>query len=131
MTSKQKIVTILYGLAGWFAAAQFLRLTGPQLFDLGLLHSLVLGFAAALAYPTIWIGSRLAGIAMDRMLGPTVLFTATATLADGLAVTFAPQIYGGPGPDLAYAAGTILFGVGALLVLAAVLQGRPESARTL
>ena len=122
MTGKQTLLMAVYGVIGWFAAAMLLRWLGPLMFGPGPLHVLILVIAAVIAYPTIWIAARVSGVAMGEMLQPTVVFTAVATLCDGIAVTYFPQVYGGVGPNLANAAGAILFGVGWLLIMAVWLQ---------
>ena len=122
MTGKQTFVMAVYGVIGWFAAAMLLRWLGPLMFGLGPLHAVILVISAVIAYPTIWIAARISGVAMGHMLQPTVVFTAAATLCDGIAVTYFPQVYGGVGTNLAYAAGAILFGVSWLLILAVWLQ---------
>ena len=94
------------------------------MFGPGPLHVVILGIAAALAYPTIWIAARICKLKTERMLVATVIFTGTATLCDGSAVTYFSQIYGGTGPNLAYSAGANLFGVSWLLIVAAWLPAK-------
>ena len=122
MSGKTIYVCVFYGVFGWFVAANLLRLIGPVTFDLSWLHAFTLFLAAVVAFPTVWLGAKLTGTPMDQMTGPTLIFTASATFCDGLAITYAPQLYGGTGANLAYSAGIILFGVSWLMIVALYLS---------
>ncbi len=118
MTRKDTIAMILYGSAGWFVAAMTIRLLGPAMFDGGFLHVAMLGIAALVAWPTVWLGAALLRRRRADMLAPVCVFTATAAFWDGLALTFTPGFYGTGGLAGGYAGGTILFGVAWLLLVA-------------
>jgi hypothetical protein len=118
---QRMVMMVPYGVAGWFAAALLLRWLGPAMFDTGARHAILYLVSALIAWPTIWLGARIIGAPMHRMLAPTALFTGTAAACDGLALVLLPGLYGGAA-QTGHAGAVILFGVGALLVLALVLE---------
>jgi hypothetical protein len=126
MSGRVIFISSLYGVMGWFAAAMMLRFLAPVTFGIAGLHLLMLLFAAALAYPTILMGAWLTGLPMHRMLGPTAVLTAAAAFCDGLAITYAPEIYGGTGPNLAWSGAAILFGISWIMIVAVWLDSRTQ-----
>ncbi|MEJ6397871.1 hypothetical protein [Yoonia sp. 208BN28-4] len=125
MTKSETGRMVAYGVAGWFVAAMIIRGLGPHMFNQALLHLAMLVIAAVIAWPTV----RIAEMMLDDqqsagMLAPIAVFTATATVIDGIALSFAPWIYGDIGLHTGFAGGTILFGVGALLIVGMIADSR-------
>jgi len=118
MTKSQWINLTLLGVVAWFAVAMLVRFTGPFFFDEGVLHLAYLAFGGAIAWPTLYVIRRVAGVPANRVLRPTALALAVASICDGLALSFAPWIYGPVGLHTGFAGAVILFGVGWLLLAA-------------
>jgi hypothetical protein len=121
---RQFAVCVALGLAFWLAAALFCGVAAPAGW-FGGLGSLVL-FLAAL--PGLWAAAvlvrRLAGLAPAQIFPGISVATMAALLCDGLAITWTPGLYGGPGPGLAPAAAWILWGAGAGMLIALIMEQR-------
>ena len=126
MTQSQYIPLTLLGVVAWFAVAMLVRFTGPFFFDQGLLHLAYLAFAGAIAWPTLVIIRRAAGVPATRVLRPTAFTLAVASICDGIALSYAPWIYGPVGLHTGFAGAVILFGVGWLLLAATWADDTPD-----
>jgi hypothetical protein len=81
-------------------------------------------FCAAAAPPTVWF---LQWIARVRGLDQHAVFAwgaAGAMLFDGLAIGFAPALYGQTGQALAWVASALIFAFASLLVVGQIMLGR-------
>ncbi len=109
-----KVVAI--GLAFWYAAAVFVRYAGPAgYFDGGLANAITFAGVIPASWLTVWIVKRAAALHPPQVVPGLALATGAAALCDGLALTWAPGLYGTePGQALHGAAG-ILWGVGWIL----------------
>jgi hypothetical protein len=108
----------------WYLAALFIRLALPA----GLYGGApgVLLFAATLpvAWGSTWLAARVAGLRPAQVVPGTAFACAVAMLCDGVALTWAPGVYGGASARLALGAAWLLFGVGAILVAAILVASR-------
>ena len=85
----------------------------------------VYAVCAAAAPPTVWF---LQWVARSRGLDQHAVFlwaAAGAMLFDGLAIGFAPALYGQTGQALAWVAAALIFAFASLLVAGQVMLGRP------
>ncbi len=108
----------------WYLAALFIRFGLPaRLYGGG---PGVLLFAATL--PVAWgstrLAERVAGLRPAQVVPGTAFACAVAMLCDGVALTWAPGVYGGASARLALGAAWLLFGVGAILVAAILVASR-------
>lgn len=87
--------------AGWFAP-------GPALFMFGL--------ALPNAFLSVWLVRRMVGAA--HVLRGTMLACAVAMLADGVALVWAPALYGADTVNVTAGAAWLLFGVACILLAA-------------
>lgn len=112
------------GAIFWFLAAMTVQVTGPFAFDGSVRQGLLylacapLGFASTAAIAAITSTPR------GAMVGPMVVMIATATFLDGIALVWAPFLYGGAA-NVADGGAVILWGIGWFFVAAIVFaRGR-------
>ncbi len=125
MSRTQVIILIILGVVFWFLAAMLVRYV-PAIFDAGwwsavLLVGSLLG-ASAFIKLVLWI----VRLPDHRSLMAVSIATITALFLDGLAMTWAPQLYGSDLEIALRGAGWILFGVGALWLAGLMSQRRAE-----
>lgn len=122
LTSKQLLVFVIFGVAGWLTAALLLRVLGPTgIYDGGLR---VLAYALIIpgTAPFVWLAGRLAAVQVGQLYPGFALSSGVATLCDGVALAWFPTLYGATVDLHAGAGGTILWGVGVGIVLAYVMD---------
>jgi hypothetical protein len=76
------------------------------------------------AWGSVWLAGRVANLRPAQLVPGTAFACAVAMLCDGVALTWAPGVYGGASARLALGAAWLLFGVGAILIAAFVTAGR-------
>jgi hypothetical protein len=83
-------------------------------------------FAGGVAFnwPTLWLVERLGGLRRQQIVAGMALGSGVAVMCDGLAITWAPWLYGGISEDLSRAAAWLLWTVGVGLVLAFIFERR-------
>ena len=102
------------GLAIWFAAAMTIH-CAPALFYGGAMMALLFVVGIPITWLTLKWVDWLVRPASAEALPVVVAGVAAATLADGLAIGFAPSLYAGVGKASQFGAAWILWGVGLLL----------------
>ena len=118
MTRAQTWRSVAYGIAFWFVAAMVVRFAG-ETFDGGLINAILLAVSVPIAAATMPVARALCGVGDDRLLDATVVATIAATLADGIAITYASEaLYAGVTARSQFGAAWILWGVGWLLLFA-------------
>ena len=115
----QIITVIVFGVIFWFVAALIVRFGAPMGF-FGPTASII---AFALAIPGCWLSvlvvKRIARLEAGQMVAGIVIGTVTATLCDGIALTWARGLFYGSDPTLVnFGAAWILWGAGLFLLFA-------------
>jgi hypothetical protein len=100
----------------WYAAAVFIRFALPAGLYGGGPGALLFAATVPLAWGSVWLAVRVAGLRPAQVVPGTAFACAVAMLCDGVALTWAPGVYGGASARLALGAAWLLFGVGAILV---------------
>ncbi|MBS7790806.1 hypothetical protein KTR66_12415 [Roseococcus sp. SDR] len=109
----------------WMSGAILIRLLTPLgVFSGGVLTVLAFAGGVAFNWPTIWLVERLGGLRRSQIVAGMALGSGVAVMCDGLALTWAPWLYGGVSEDLSRAAAWLLWTVGVGLVLAFILERR-------
>ena len=120
---KQVAILVANGVALWFGGAMLIQALAPM----GALHGagVVLFYALIIpgTVPFILLARQLADLRADQLVSGVAIVTATASLLDGCALVWAPQLYG---PEPAGAGAAILWGVGVGLMLALVMARRRD-----
>jgi len=119
---------VALGIVLWFLAAMLIRYGIPAgLF--GSKASIAVLYAATI--PGAWLLVRLCrrtGALTPEQIVPGVAIASAAALpCDGMALTWAPQLYGPDAASILPAAAWLLWGVGFCLTLAVVNAGRETS----
>ena len=130
MRPSQILLYVLIVAVGWFVAAQFIRFAGPHIFDGSVAHAAMFVLTALCGPAFVWLAALAVRLPFGEMLPPITLMTVTALLLDGIAISWVPFLYGGTGPNLAYGAAWLLWGVGAIFLAALMLAQRPKTARS-
>jgi hypothetical protein len=124
LAQRQFGICVAIGVVFWFLAALFCRFAAPAGW-FGGLGSLAL-FVVAL--PSLWVAvvimRRAAGLSAAQIFPGMSVGTMAAAMCDGVAITWAPWLYGGVTPGLAPAAAWILWGAGAGMLIALVMGHR-------
>jgi hypothetical protein len=118
------IVFLVLGIAGWFAAALYVRFFGDQHLSGGVSHILAFLSMIIVAPVSTWIAAKIVRHDVGDMVEPMVLMIAIATFFDGVAITNFPELYGGAGQRLSFGAAWILWGVGCFLLAALIMKKR-------
>jgi len=122
MSRTKIIVFVLIGIAGWFAAAMYVRYFGHQHFNGGFAHTMSFIGAIIVAPISLWVAAKIARHDIGDMVEPMLIMIAVATFFDGVAITKFPELYGGTGQTLSYGAAWILWGVGWFLLAALLMK---------
>jgi hypothetical protein len=124
LSRRQFGICVALGIVFWFLAALFCGFAAPAGW-FGGLGSLTLFVAAV---PGLWVAllviRRAAGLSAAQLFPGISVATMAATLCDGVAITWAPWLYGGVTPGLAPAAAWILWGAGVGMLIALVIGHR-------
>lgn len=126
MTGRKITLFAAIGVFLWFAAAIWLRGWAPAFYDLGSGHLAAFALATVTAPLFVWGMARATGTPLDRMVAPTGIAIVSATLLDGIAITWFPAFYAGQGPHLAYTGAQLLWGVGCAMLSALIFSRRSE-----
>jgi len=123
MTVSRVAVWVSIGVAFWFIAAMMVRVMGTAVFDGS--WSMVVLFA--LTFPFGFLSLRLIGALVGlrgvAFLPAVVVMTMTATLLDGIALTWT-GLYGLPLENRVYGAAWILWGLGCIFLFALLDSAR-------
>jgi hypothetical protein len=107
----------------WYAAALCIRVGLPAGLYGGSAGALLFVATGGLAWPTVRLAARVGALRPFQVVPGVAMACAVAMLCEGIALTWAPAVYGGVSPRLALGAAWLLWGVGAIL-LAAATTGR-------
>ncbi len=89
----------------------------------GVASLLLFALTVPLAWGTIWLVQRIAGLKAAQLPAGIAVASAAALLADGVALSWVPSFYGSDAATLLPAAAWLLWGAG-LCLTAASIQGR-------
>lgn len=120
LTVSQITVTALLGAALWLGAALLLRVLGPLgIYDGG---TRILAYALTIpgTWPFVLLMERAARLSRQQVAIGYAVGTAAATMLDGVALAWFPELYGSEVAHIAGAGAAILWGAGVGMVLAFV-----------
>lgn len=121
LSRAQFVRCVAAGLALWFVAAMLIRALEPM----GALSpdNAMLTYALAVpgTVPVVFLVQWLGGLAASQRAMGMAIGTAAATMADGCALVWMPQLYGA---NIAGAGAVILWGAGVGLMLGFILNRR-------
>jgi hypothetical protein len=125
-----KITTLIaFATVVWFLAALFIRFVGPS----GVFGGIKGGLLYLATIPaTIPLNARtrkIVGLSKVDTLTAVAVTSATATMLDGVAMTWFPALYGGDPAIVKGGAAWLLWAIGVGLALALVTTIRSERAR--
>lgn len=123
LSGRQAMISAVLGAVLWLAAALLLN----ALKDTGIYEGAGQAFLFAAIIPGtapfIWLIAKLAGLAKGQIALGTALAVGLATMLDGTALTWFPDLYGGA-QYTAGAGATILWGAGVSIALGFVFDHR-------
>ena len=122
---------ILLGIIFWFSAALLVRFIGPYALTPGNPLRLVLFVVAGpITIGFLASAKRVGRMGWHQLLRPTVIMTYTATLLDGVALTWFHTLYSTSYEVALSGAALILWGAGLGLLLALLLEQRQALSQT-
>lgn len=125
MEASKQLLLVVLGVVFWFAAAMFIRATGPAIFsenNPNLIIMFVLTFP--ISYAFILVSQKVGKLQKPEISEAVVIMTITATFLDGVALTWFRQLYAHTFDVALYGAAWILWGVGAGLFLGHLMTNR-------
>ena len=123
LSPAQTLRVSVFSLLLWITGAVMIRLLIPfEVFAGGALTVLVFAAGIAINVPTIWLVQRLGGLRREQTVYGMALGSAVAIIFDGVAITWAPWLYGGITPDLHRAGAWLLWTSGFGLLGAFIAQ---------
>lgn len=120
---RQLSILAALGAILWLGAALLLGALAPLGIYEGMARVALYAAIVPGTWPFVLLLIRAAGLARRQALGGVAVALAVAMLLDGLALAWAPGLYGTTEAHVAGAGATILWGAGVFLVLGA-LAGR-------
>lgn len=123
------VLLIALGAVFWLSAALGLRLLGPVLLADGMVRVLAYAAAFPLLLGVILVAQRIAGFGRADGFAAVSVITMAALLCDGIAVAWAPWLYGVDDGAVRLASAYVLWG-GGVGLLVALLRGPLSPART-
>lgn len=123
LSDRQTVILAVLGALLWLGAALLLRALAPLGVHDGAARVALYAAIVPGSWPFVLLLVRAAGLAPHQRLGGVAVALAVAMLLDGLALAWAPGLYGTAPADAAGAGAVILWGAGVILVLA-VLSAR-------
>jgi hypothetical protein len=126
LNARQMSVLLGIGTALWLGAALLLNALAAAGMLAGGARLIVYALVVPGTLPFVLMTRWLAGLAAGQLFAGVAVVTMTALLIDGVAVAFAPWIYGETETQVLAASAAVLWGAGVGLVLAALLN-RPAS----
>lgn len=124
LTRRQTLILAVIGAVLWLAFALLIRVLGPMgIFDGSNRVWLYLAVIPG-TLPMIPVIRRLAGLAANQHTIGMAIGTASATMLDGLALSWTPWLYADTVELVAAAGAVILWGGGVGLALGALLDWR-------
>lgn len=117
-------ILVAMGAVYWFAAALVVRWTAADWVGDDAATGLLFGLIIVVTVPALILGMRLASLGRDRAQLSATIMTGTALLLDGVALTWAPSLYGTDPVFVLGGAASIMWGAGIALTLGIVLEQR-------
>lgn len=108
----------VFAVAFWYVAVLFIRFGLDAGWYGGAPGALLFVVTVPGAWGSVWLAMRVARLGPAQVVPGTAFACAVAMLCDGVALTWAPGVYGGASARLVLGAAWLLFGVGAILVAA-------------
>jgi hypothetical protein len=124
LDTRQIVLTSAFGVGFWFFFAVLIAILTPFGVFGGVASLVMFALAIPGTWPVLLVIRRVARLGAAQLVPGIALATGVATLCDGVALTWAPWLYGGVTPALAPAAAWILWGGGVGLVMAFVIARR-------
>ncbi|MEM7728843.1 MAG: hypothetical protein AAF311_06160 [Pseudomonadota bacterium] len=122
VSSSQFIALCVLGIVLFLIAAILLRIVGPMGAYEGWGRIALYGLTIPGTLPFLLIIRKVLKLRNSQMAVAGAIMTMTATLADGIALAWFPQLYGGTTELIAGAGGAILWGAGVGLTLGFLLN---------
>jgi hypothetical protein len=113
----------------WLCAALFIRWLGPMGAFTGLSRVIVYGSTVVLTIPLNRRTLKIAGLSKHHMVTAIAVTTATATMLDGVAMSYFPELYGGDPAITGAGAAWLLWAIGVASALAVVSSAREGGTR--
>lgn len=126
LNARQMSVLLGIGTVLWLGAGLLLNALAAAGMLAGGARLIVYALVVPGTLPFVLMTRWLAGLAAGQLFAGVAVVTMTALLIDGVAVAFAPWIYGETETQVLAASAAVLWGAGVGLVLAALLN-RPAS----
>lgn len=120
LSDRQTAILAVLGAVLWLGAALLLRALAPLGVHDGAARVALYAAIVPGSWPFVLLLVRAARLAPAQRLGGVAVALAVAMLLDGLALAWAPGLYGATLVDAAGAGAVILWGAGVILVLAAL-----------
>jgi len=121
LSRRQLVISAISGIVLWFVAAMILRVVGPM----GALDESRRAITFALiipgTVPFVYLFRWAAKLVGDQLLMGIAIGTMAAAFCDGIALSWAPALYGEGLAQIAGSGATILWGVGVVLLLALII----------
>jgi Family of unknown function (DUF5367) len=123
MKSSKFLLFVFLGIVFWFNGAMIVRFLGEKVLTENN-PNLIFGFLLAIPVTivTLIITKYLSGIKFNELLKPVVIMTFTATLCDGIALTWFRPLYSNSFEVALHGAALILWGAGLGLLFAYILE---------
>ncbi len=118
LRANQVVSLAVFGVVAWLVAALFIRYSTPW----GLFSSAASVPLFVLTVPGAWllvrVGRRVGSLQPSQLVAGIAVADAAALLCDGIALTWAPALYGTDAASILPAAAWLLWGVGVIFALA-------------
>jgi hypothetical protein len=120
----QFAILAVMGAVYWFVAAMIVRWSAAAWVGNTGMTLLVFALIIAATAPALLVGMRVANVGRDRASLAATVMTMAALLLDGVALTWAPSLYGSDPVVVLGGAASIMWGAGVALLLGFALQHR-------
>ncbi len=113
------------GVVLWLLFALLIRYVIPAgWFGIPAISALLFAAAVPSAWLLVWLCRHTAALTPEQLVPGIAAASAAALLCDGLALAWAPHLYGADAASILPAAALLFWGAGACLALAFVIAGR-------
>lgn len=123
LSGRQVAILVLLGLALWGAATAYIRLLPGMMAD-PLAGDLSFVTAIPMAWLSIILVRRAAGLSRDQLMAGVSVVGAAAMLIDGAVLHWAPAVYGTSETVVRLGAAWLLWGYGVSLAIALLMVRR-------
>jgi len=127
MKSSKVVLCIILGIVFWLSGALSVKLLGNYVFTENSPYKIImLILLFPVSYLFVVIAKAVAKLDKSEILAATVIMTITATFCDGIALTWFRGLYAESYEISHYGAAWILFGAGAGLLVANLLNEKQK-----